>query len=152
MNLPTIMLVMSRFCCCKVFDNDSMVRRMEREREEGQALLRSMVSSAKVDWKAVIAKAGELHVREQECIQKNRRFFQRKALQQRRKYDRIGSFSVNMLTYKEDGSTMSIASVEAWTREDEVSSAPDLVASETSSSGLDVIEEQLEGDSSGSFD
>ena len=84
------------------------VRRMEQEREEGQALLRSMVvSSSEVDWAAVIAKAHELHTKEQAWLQsKNKRQrkllekLQRRALQKRRKYDSIGSFSVNMLTFR----------------------------------------------------
>ena len=82
---------------------------MERERKEGQALLRSMAtgSNDKVDWQAIIKKAEELHKREQEWLRqqdsRERRLFvqrQRRALQKRRKYDSIGSFSINMLTYR----------------------------------------------------
>lgn len=81
---------------------------MEQERKEGQALLRSMAtgSNDKVDWQAIIKKAEELHKREQEWLRQHdsheRRLFvqrQRRALQKRRKYDSIGSFSINMLTY-----------------------------------------------------
>ena len=82
---------------------------MELERKEGQALLRSMAtgSNDKVDWQAIIKKAEELHKREQEWLRQQdsheRRLFvqrQRRALQKRRKYDSIGSFSINMLTYR----------------------------------------------------
>uniref|UniRef100_A0A7S1UP92 Uncharacterized protein n=1 Tax=Grammatophora oceanica TaxID=210454 RepID=A0A7S1UP92_9STRA len=87
-------------------------RLMDEEREEGQALLRSMITSPgtsadDVDWAAVIAKANELHCREQEWLRKqdrkDRRLFhqrQRKALQKRKRFDAIGSFSVNLLTYR----------------------------------------------------
>jgi hypothetical protein len=89
---------------------------MEQEREEGQALLREMVlSSSEVDWAAVIAKANELHSREEAWLKKrNRRQrqvfhrLQRRALSKRRKYDASGSFSVNMLTFRisdHDGDT-----------------------------------------------
>lgn len=85
-------------------------RTMEQEREEGQALLRSMVlSSSEVDWAAVIAKANELHTKEQAWLrQRNRRQkrlfrrLQKRALSKRRKYDSSGSFSVNMLTFRKD--------------------------------------------------
>lgn len=83
-------------------------RTMEQEREEGQALLRSMVlSSSEVDWAAVIAKANELHTKEEAWLRKRnrrqRRVFrrlQKRALTKRRKYDSSGSFSVNMLTFR----------------------------------------------------
>jgi len=95
------------------------IARMEQEREEGQALLRSMVvSSEEVDWAAVIAKANELHRKEQLYLQhKNRRQrrllerVQKRALQKRRRVDSIGSFSVNMLTFRgpDDKSTLSVS-------------------------------------------
>ena len=86
---------------------------MEQERKEGQVLLRSMAtgSNDKVDWQAIIKKAEELHKREQEWLRqqdsRERRLFvqrQRRALQKRRKYDSIGSFSINMLTYRTEPS------------------------------------------------
>lgn len=87
------------------------VTRMEQEREEGQALLRSMVlSSTEVDWAAVIAKANELHRKEQAWLNsKNKRQrkllekLQKRALVKRRRQDSIGSFSVNMLTFRSTG-------------------------------------------------
>jgi hypothetical protein len=106
---------MNQFLCCcfssaaykaKIKEN---ALRMEQERKEGQALLRSMAlgSNNKVDWQAIIKKAEELHHREQEWLQqqdsRQRRHFvqaQRRALQKRRKYDSIGNFSINMLTYR----------------------------------------------------
>jgi hypothetical protein len=83
-------------------------RAMEQERVEGQALLREMVlSSSEVDWAAVIAKANELHSREEAWLKKRnrrqRKLFRRlqeRALAKRRKYDSSGSFSVNMLTFR----------------------------------------------------
>jgi len=143
---------------------------LEQERHEGQALLRDMAACEKVDWQAIIAKAQELHAREQLFLSLNggyeRRVFvqrQRRALQQRRKYDVIGSFSVNMLTYRmepgdhegardDNKKTQSIAS----TREDEASldyssGMEDCIISPSSSSGMDVIDEQLEAYSSESF-
>lgn len=83
-------------------------RTMEQERQEGQVQLRGMVLHPnQVDWSAVIAKANELHTKEQLWLRKQnkrqrQRFLkqQRRALQQRRQYDAIGSFSVNMLTYR----------------------------------------------------
>jgi hypothetical protein len=87
-----------------------MKQRMEDERQEGQALLRSMVTTDdKVDWQAIIQKAEELHSRERELLQQQsgqeRRLFvqrQKRALQKRRKFDSIGSFSINLLTYRMD--------------------------------------------------
>ncbi|KAI2497198.1 hypothetical protein MHU86_17292 [Fragilaria crotonensis] len=101
------------FCCCRSIaarqaEKKARLLCMERERKEGQALLRSMAtgSNDKVDWQAIIKKAEELHKREQEWLRQHdsheRRLFvqrQRRALQKRRKYDSIGSFSINMLTY-----------------------------------------------------
>jgi hypothetical protein len=101
-------------------------RQMELEREEGQALLREMVlttnnngettatNNNNIDWAAVIAKANELHAREQEYLRKQsprerKRFAkrQRRALQKRKQYDAVGSFSVNMLTYRRATTTSS---------------------------------------------
>lgn len=84
------------------------IARIEQEREQGQALLRSMVvSSSDVDWAAVIAKANELHRKEQLYLnRKNKRQrkmldkLQKRALSKRRRHDSIGSFSVNMLTFR----------------------------------------------------
>lgn len=105
---------------------------MERERKEGQALLKSMAMGSKdsIDWHAIIAKANELHQREQEWLrqedsQERRRFVQRqhRALQKRRKYDSIGNFSINLLTYrteKEDSkATKSVNSSTGSTNEDQ---------------------------------
>lgn len=91
--------------------DQALQRREERERERGQALLRTMVTSKKdVDWQAVIAKAQELHAREQALIrlQKNRdtassrRKYKRERAR-RKKTDSLGSFSVNILSYGSDG-------------------------------------------------
>jgi hypothetical protein len=100
----------SLLCCLGQRKNkQDAFREMEMQREEGQALLRSMVvsSSEAVDWAAVIAKANELHRQEQAWLrkqtQRDRRVFrkrQQKALRQRRRFDSIGSFSVNLLTYR----------------------------------------------------
>lgn len=88
-----------------------MKRRIEEHREEGQALLRSMVvTSTEVDWNAVITKANELHTQEQEWLKDmsnrhERSLFmkrQKKALRHRKQYDAVGSFSVNLLTYRMD--------------------------------------------------
>lgn len=81
---------------------------MEQEREEGQALLRSMIlKEDEIDWGAVIAKADALHRKEQAWLRRQSRreriLFrkrQRKALQRRRRYDAIGSFNVNLVTYR----------------------------------------------------
>lgn len=94
---------------CRNAAADSKIRQMEQEREEGQALLRRMVvSSSEVDWAAVIAKANELHAKEQAWLQsKNRRQrlkLQKRALQKRKRHDSIGSFSVNMLTFRSSDS------------------------------------------------
>eukprot|EP00540_Astrosyne_radiata_P011432 CAMPEP_0116854202 /NCGR_PEP_ID=MMETSP0418-20121206/18435_1 /TAXON_ID=1158023 /ORGANISM="Astrosyne radiata, Strain 13vi08-1A" /LENGTH=214 /DNA_ID=CAMNT_0004486885 /DNA_START=94 /DNA_END=738 /DNA_ORIENTATION=+ len=85
-------------------------QQMEKERKEGQELLRTMVTcpTDQIDWEAVIAKANELHQREQEHLRRStgrraRRIWirsQRRALARRKRYDTIGSFSVNMLTYR----------------------------------------------------
>ena len=86
---------------------------MELERKEGQELLRSMASGSKdgVDWEGIIRKAGELHHKEQAWLREKdprerRRYLQaqRRALQVRRKYDSIGSFSINLLTYSSEPS------------------------------------------------
>ena len=97
--------VMGNYIVCRRTD-DALA--MEQEREEGQALLRSMVlSSSEVDWAAVIAKANELHTKEQAWLTKrNRRqgrmfrTLEKRALIKRRKYDSSGSFSVNLLTFR----------------------------------------------------
>lgn len=110
----------SMMCCfggCPVprwLDHDAqkeeVKQRMDHERQEGQALLRSMVTASfddQVDWQAIITKAEELHSREQELLKQQtgqeRHLFvqrQKKALQKRRKFDSIGSFSINLLTYR----------------------------------------------------
>jgi hypothetical protein len=90
--------------------DEEMKQRMEDERQEGQALLRSMVTTDdKVDWQAIIQKAEQLHSRERALLQQQsgqeRRLFvqrQKRALQKRRKFDSIGSFSINLLTYRMD--------------------------------------------------
>mmetsp|Transcript_12483 Transcript_12483/g.20738 ORF Transcript_12483/g.20738 Transcript_12483/m.20738 type:complete len:251 (-) Transcript_12483:86-838(-) len=160
-------------------DKEEVKQRMEEERHEGQALLRSMVTTDdKVDWQAIIKKAEELHSREQELLQQQtgqeRRLFvqrQRKALQKRRKFDSIGSFSINLLTYRmeasEEQKPLSEAS-EGSTRDDENSlesqsppaspKAPLVVSSSPKDNGSDKtsmivddgsttpIEEQQQGD------
>lgn len=100
--------------------------RIEQEREEGQALLRRMVvSSEEVDWAAVIAKANELHRKEQHYLQsKNKRQrrllerLQRRALHKRRRHDSIGSFSVNMLTFRSPEEKTSATSISNTSRDD----------------------------------
>mmetsp|Transcript_27629 Transcript_27629/g.41816 ORF Transcript_27629/g.41816 Transcript_27629/m.41816 type:complete len:169 (-) Transcript_27629:1005-1511(-) len=162
-------------CCCLLFFKKSatihkktMKKILEREREEGQALLRSMITaSEKIDWQAIIAKAEELHTREQELLQrhnrKERQAFVRKQrcqVKKRRNYDRIGSFSVNILTCRDDSHqsftsrsvTSSIGSIQDEERSFGRSTAsqqssPEQILSETSSSAMDVIDDQLESDS-----
>jgi hypothetical protein len=73
-----------------------MKQRMEDERQEGQALLRSMVTTDdKVDWQAIIQKAEQLHSRERALLQQQsgqeRRLFvqrQKRALHFGRIYTR----------------------------------------------------------------
>jgi hypothetical protein len=85
-----------------------MARMMERERQEGRDLLEQMVTKGdQIDWAAVIAKAHELHAKEQAWLRKkglsHQRIFKRqqqRALRKRKRYDSVGSFSVNLLTYR----------------------------------------------------
>jgi len=86
-------------------DDEEFLSRLEQERREGRALLREMVlKSDDLDWEKVIKKAEELHHgQEKKLMNKERRWRQRetrKVLDQRRKVDAIGSFSVNLLTMK----------------------------------------------------
>ena len=86
-------------------EDEDFVSKLEQERREGRALLREMVvKSDDLDWQQVIKKAGELHqIEEKKLMKKERRWRQRetrKALDQRRKVDAVGSFSVNLLTMK----------------------------------------------------
>jgi hypothetical protein len=167
---------MSRYCLCTFSrrGNKDIELRMEEEREEGQALLRAMVTASDtVDWRAIIQKAEELHHREQDCLRqqdsRERRLFlqrQRCALQKRRKYDSIGSFSINLLTYRTEPAYMdfskqskSVASSMGSTKGDEEASLdshslplspPDFVISPSSSSSMGVIDDQLEAVDSGS--
>ena len=81
------------------------LEQMAQDRREGRALLRRMiVKSDDVDWKDVIMQADSLHQREQERWQqqeqRNRRREKKRALDQRKKADAVGSFSVNLLTMK----------------------------------------------------
>lgn len=154
---------MNFVCCCHQEAPSVTKERLEQERQEGQALLRAMAEGDTVDWHAIIVKADELHAREQEylrirqCSSRDRRKFQRKALQKRRKYDMIGSFSVNMLTYRmDDKKSATETESKGSTRDDEGSFASsqsdDVIigmssSSSSSSSGMDVIDEQLEADS-----
>lgn len=102
------------------------IARLEQEREEGQALLRSMVvSSSEVDWAAVIAKANELHKKEQSLLQKKSKRerkllerLQKRALNRRRRQDTIGSFSVNMLTFRGPEEGKSSTSVSGTSHDD----------------------------------
>eukprot|EP00977_Amphora_coffeiformis_P017637 scaffold5833_cov165-Amphora_coffeaeformis.AAC.11 len=86
-------------------DDEEFLSRLEQERREGRALLREMVvKSDDLDWEKVIKKAEELHRgQEKKLMKKERRWRQRetrKVLDQRRKVDAVGSFSVNLLTMK----------------------------------------------------
>mmetsp|Transcript_28154 Transcript_28154/g.41588 ORF Transcript_28154/g.41588 Transcript_28154/m.41588 type:complete len:130 (+) Transcript_28154:116-505(+) len=127
-----------------------------------------VTASDKIDWQAIIAKAEELHTREQELFRlhnsKERRMFaqrQRHELAKRRRYDTIGSFSVNMLARRTDSqqslTSRSVASSAgsilheegsfdrgSWTSQ---SLSPEPIMSDTSSSGMSVIDDQLEADS-----
>ena len=95
-----------RRCFGSKKDNDEeFLARLERERREGRALLREMVvKSDDLDWEKVIKKAEELHRgQEKKLMKMERRWRQRetrKVLDQRRKVDAVGSFSVNLLTMK----------------------------------------------------
>ena len=88
---------------------------MEQDRREGKALLREMVvKSDDVDWDAVIRQADFLHKKEQERLQKRehrwRKNQKKKALGRRKKYDAVGSFSVNLLTMRgSDDDSLAIA-------------------------------------------
>ena len=85
---------------------------MLQAREEGQALLRSMVlRSTDIDWEEVIRTADQLVAQEQAWLKKRkkkeRKVFQKQALKRRKQYDATGSFSVNLLTYRlEEGETL----------------------------------------------
>jgi hypothetical protein len=126
---------------------EDLLLREEREREEGQALLRSMVeANHEVDWAAVIAKAQELHKREQALVQKRRRkeslrsrHKNRRDLARRRRKDAVGSFSVNMLTYRQDGTVPDSASV---------SDGPSVGTSDRSSAGTRQTGDTIAGDTS----
>ena len=80
-------------------------------RERGQAILRELLSSnnnTKIDWAEVIKTANDLHTQEQAWLKyqsrKERYKFQKRALDRRKKYESTGSFSMNLLTYRNDGS------------------------------------------------
>ena len=86
-------------------NDEEWLSRLEQERREGRALLREMVvKSDDLDWERVIRKADELHRKqEQKIMKRERRWRQRetrKVLDQRRKIDATGSFSVNLLTMR----------------------------------------------------
>ena len=90
---------------CKREDDEEFLFRREQERREGRALLREMVvKSDDLDWEQVIKKAEELHRKQETKLMKRERRWRqretRKALDQRRKVDAIGSFSVNLLTMR----------------------------------------------------
>jgi hypothetical protein len=93
---------------CIVCDTDAGGRKMEEEREVGQSQLWAMIlNEEEIDWSAVIAKADALHRREQAWLRRRSRreqlLFQkrqRKALEKRRRYDAIGSFNVNLVTFR----------------------------------------------------
>eukprot|EP00549_Striatella_unipunctata_P020474 CAMPEP_0118709778 /NCGR_PEP_ID=MMETSP0800-20121206/22894_1 /TAXON_ID=210618 ORGANISM="Striatella unipunctata, Strain CCMP2910" /NCGR_SAMPLE_ID=MMETSP0800 /ASSEMBLY_ACC=CAM_ASM_000638 /LENGTH=171 /DNA_ID=CAMNT_0006613645 /DNA_START=325 /DNA_END=840 /DNA_ORIENTATION=+ len=98
--------------CAPSFHAASELERQEdKEREEGREALRAMVTGGdEVDWAAVIAKAKSLHAREQDILSRRskrerrfRRRYRKKLLQQRKKQDMNGSFSVNLLTLRPDG-------------------------------------------------
>eukprot|EP00978_Attheya_sp_CCMP212_P035851 scaffold158464_cov49-Attheya_sp.AAC.1 len=130
---------------------EDMLLREEREREEGQALLRSMVEANQndVDWAAVIAKAQELHMREQSLMQKRRRnqsfasrHKNRRDLARRRRKDAVGSFSVNLLTYRQDGTVPENAIV------DDDDDGPSVGTSDRSSGGTRHTGDTIAGDTS----
>ena len=90
---------------CKRENDEEFLSRLEQERREGRALLREMVvKSDDLDWEQVIRKAEELHRKQETKIMKRERRWRqretRKVLDQRRKVDAIGSFSVNLLTMR----------------------------------------------------
>ena len=90
---------------CRRENDEEFLSRLEQERREGRALLREMVvKSDDLDWEQVIRKAGELHRKQEVKISKRERKLRqretRKVLDQRRKVDAIGSFSVNLLTMR----------------------------------------------------
>lgn len=90
---------------CKKEDDEEFLSKLEQERREGRALLREMVvKSDDLDWERVIKKADELHRNQEKKLMKKERKWRRretqKALDQRRKVDAVGSFSVNLLTMK----------------------------------------------------
>jgi hypothetical protein len=88
--------------------DDAVGKKLQQEREEGQAQLRAMILNEEhIDWEAVIAKADALHRREQAWLKRRSRreriWFrkkQRQALQRRRRHDAIGSFKMNLITYR----------------------------------------------------
>lgn len=90
-------------------DKDDMSFREMYEREQGRKILRDMVTSSKqekIDWEGIIAKAQELHQREQKLIkQRENKLFslfiyskRKKEMRRRHKADSCGSFGVNLLT------------------------------------------------------
>jgi hypothetical protein len=88
--------------------NDDAGKKLQQEREEYQAQLRAMILNEDViDWEAVISKADALHRREQAWLKRRSRGEriwlrkkQRQALQRRRQHDAIGSFKMNLITYR----------------------------------------------------
>lgn len=76
-------------------------------RERGQAILRTLTESEKVDWQQVIRTANELHEQEQKWLKlksrKERFRIRRRAQPQRKQNETIGSFSVNLLSYNNSG-------------------------------------------------
>lgn len=60
--------------------------------------------AADVDWAAVIQKANQLHQEEEDKLHRKQRILSlkkmKRALERRRRHDAVGSFSINMLTYR----------------------------------------------------
>lgn len=83
----------------------ALLQKLKQDRREGRALLRRMVvKSDDVDWPAVIAKADSLHQKQLEKLkqqeQRHRKREKKRVLDQRKKADAAGSFSINLLTMR----------------------------------------------------
>ena len=99
----------SKLACYRSSDDDSVLvheKKLDELRNNGQQQLRAMLRRIDegVDWKAVISKANELQEQEQACIAEKEKRDQEKrdkrALARRRRYEKTGSFSVNLLSFK----------------------------------------------------
>jgi predicted protein tyrosine phosphatase len=97
---------MGNSSCKKSFselNDEEWYKQMERDRNEGRALLKKIVlKSDDVDWESIIVQAEFFYQREKKQLKKRVRKWRRKqtlqALDRRRRYEAAGSFSVNLLT------------------------------------------------------